>query len=329
MGMRLLPPSLLCLAVTAVVSAHPGHDGSNTNSVSTGSSSGSSSLPAPRVSITEEGNYRVIRANGIPNHPVGQFPGPGNPNTISAQNYIFRMPLHPTTNSTFTELRQQAIGVALNGIPFDPGTAETWKNDPHSGWHVEAIVGRRKGFGLDQNNAHVQPSGAYHYHAVPTGLVQVLGGDTNSMTMLGYAADGFPIYGPLGYSKATDAASVLRELKPSWQLKQGTRPSGSSGPGGTYDGTYREDYEFVSGSGDLDEANGRVGVTPEYPEGTYYYVATDSFPFYPRKLKGTPDKSFQRQGPPAGQGGQGGMQGPGGPGNRMGPPPFGGPPPPR
>ncbi|MCE9541908.1 MAG: YHYH protein [Verrucomicrobia bacterium] len=302
--MKHLLPSLVFLAASAVTSAHPGHDGSITNSVSTGSTCGYSSLPAPRVSITEEVNYRVIRANGIPNHPVGQFPGPGNPNTISAQNYNFRMPLHPTTNATFTELRHQAIGVALNGIPFDPGTAETWKNDSRSGWHIEAIVGKRKGMGLDQNNAHVQPNGAYHYHAVPTGLVQVLGGDTNRMTLLGYAADGFPIYGPLGYSVAIDPASVLKELKPD-------------------DGTYREDYEFVSGSGDLDEANGRVGVTPEYPEGTYYYVATDSFPFYPRELKGTPNKSFQRQGPPP----QGQMQGPGGPGKRMEPPPFGGPPP--
>ncbi len=321
--MKYLLPSLVFLAASAVTSAHPWHDGSMTNSVSTGSTYGSSSLPAPRVSITEEGNYRVIRANGIPNHPVGQFPGPGNPNTISAQNYNFRMPLHPTTNATFTELRHQAIGVALNGIPFDPGTAETWNNDPRSGWHIEAIVGKRKGMGLDQNNAHVQPNGAYHYHAVPTGLVQVLGGDTNRMTLVGYAADGFPIYGPLGYSVSIDPASVLKELKPGWQLKQGIRPSGASGPGSRYDGTYKEDYEFLSGSGDLDEANGRVGVTPEYPEGTYYYVATDSFPFYPRELKGTPDKSFQRQGPPP----QGQMQGAGGPGKRMEPPPFGGPPP--
>lgn len=320
--MRQFLPSLALLVGSAVAGAHPGHDGNPTNSVSMGTARGSS-LPAPRVSITKEGSYRVIRANGIPNHLVGQFPGPGNPNAILAQNYNFRMPLHPTTNATFTELKHQAIGVALNGIPFDPGTAEIWKNDPRSGWHIEAIVGDRKGLGLDQNNAHVQPNGAYHYHAVPVGLVQVLGGDTNRITLLGYAADGFPIYGPLGYSKATDPASVLKELKPSWQLKQGTRPSGASGPGGTYDGTYREDYEFVSGSGDLDEANGRVGVTPEYPEGTYYYVATDSFPFYPRELRGTPDKSFQRQGltpPPQGQ-----MQGPGGPLKRMGPPPFGGP----
>jgi hypothetical protein len=308
---------MIFVAASAAVRAHPGHDWNQSNSVSTGSSS----LPAPRVSITEEGSYRVIRANGIPNHPVGQFPGPGNPNTISAQNYTFRMPLHPITNASFTDIRNQAIGVAINGIPFDPGTAETWKNDPNSGWHLEAIVGNRKGFGIDQNNAHVQPNGAYHYHSVPTGLVQVLGGGSKKMTLLGYAADGFPIYGPYGYSVSTDATSGLKELKPSWQLKQGTRPSGALGPGGTYDGTYREDFEFVSGIGDLDEANGRVGVTPEYPKGTYYYVATDSFPFYPRKLKGTPDKSFQRQGPPS----QGQMHGPG---NRMGPPPFGGGPPP-
>ena len=47
-------------------------------------------------------------------------------------------------------------------------------------------------------------------------------------------------------------------------------------------------------------------MTPEYPDGTYYYVATDSFPFIPRFFHGKPDKSFEKQmGPP-----------PGGPGGR-------------
>ena len=33
-------------------------------------------------------------------------------------------------------------------------------------------------------------------------------------------------------------------------------------------GTFTSDYQYVANSGDLDECNGRTGVTPEYPAGT-------------------------------------------------------------
>ena len=280
------------ILVPGLLWAHPGHDADPDTSAGA-----ASNLPVPQVSITTEGGYRVIKANGVPNHEIGQFPGPGCPNAASAQNYTFRMPVHPKTNSTFTPLKQQAIGVAVNGVPFDPGTAEYWKNDRTSGWHIEAMGGRRS-LGLDQNNAHVQPNGAYHYHGIPTGLISNLGGGTQPK-LIGYAADGFPIY------------AQTSENKSSYRLKSGSRPGGSAGPGGAYDGTYEADYEFVAGSGDLDEANGRTGKTAEYPEGTYYYVATAEFPFYPRKLKGTPDPSFQRGPPGGGPGGVGRNQGPG------------------
>ncbi|NDA26292.1 MAG: YHYH protein [Verrucomicrobia bacterium] len=281
--------AVICAAAFSPAWGHPGHEeGMET------SSGAAVNLPPPQVSITTEGEYRVIRANGVPNHAIGQFPGPGCPNAASGQNYNFRMPLHPKTNASFTQLKQQAIGVAVNGVPFDPGTAEYWKNDRTSGWHIEALGGR-KSLGLDQNNAHVQPNGAYHYHGIPTGLISTLGGG-DGPKLIGYAADGFPIYGQSAQNRS------------SYRLKKGNRPGGTAGPGGVYDGTYEADYEFVPGSGDLDEANGRTGKTAEYPQGTYYYVATAEFPFYPRKLKGTPDSSFRR-GPPGG--GPGGGLNPG------------------
>ena len=51
-------------------------------------------------------------------------------------------------------------------------------------------------------------------------------------------------------------------------------------------GAFTQDYEYVEGLGDLDQCNGRFGVTPEFPEGIYYYVVTDDFPFFTRCLKG-------------------------------------------
>lgn len=61
-----------------------------------------------------------------------------------------------------------------------------------------------------------------------------------------------------------------------------------------HDGFYVEDYEFLDSSWPLDECNGRFGKTPEYPEGTYYYVMTDNWPYIPRCFYGTVlDNSFR------------------------------------
>ena len=114
------------------------------------------------------------------------------------------------------------------------------------------------------------------------------------MKLIGFAADGFPIYALYGYKDANDPSSEVVELRSSYRLRQGTRPSG---PGGKYDGTYVQDYEYVAGLGDLDQANGRYGVTAEFPAGTYYYVITEDYPYIPRMFVGTPDASF-RKGPP-------------------------------
>jgi len=268
---------------------------------------------------------RVIKSNGLPNHSTGQFPGRGNPHAIGPQHYEFRMPLKPVMNSTFATPQRQPVGVGLNGVVFDPGTAEFWNNDPQSGWHLEAIGGVRN-LGLDQNNAHVQPNGAYHYHGLPTGLIAQLDRKADRMLLIGWAADGFPIYDVSAHEKASDASSSLRPMKSSYRLKSGQRPGGTRGPGGAYDGSFTEDYEYVAGLGDLDEANGRTGVTPEYPGGTYYYAATETFPYVLRMFKGTPDPSFARRGP-GGRPGPGGRmrRPPGGPGG-FGPPPDGRPP---
>jgi hypothetical protein len=279
----------------------------------------------PRVTISVEGQYRVIRCNGIPNHETGEFPNRNNPNSIAPQNYSFLIPLKPKVAEKPTRLGMHPFGVAVNGVVFDPAAAEWWNRDPRSGWQYEPMhmAGR---LGADDNNAHVQPTGAYHYHSVPTGLIQKLSEGRTTMGLIGWAADGFPIYGPYGYSDAKHGKGPLKKMKSSFQLKKGKRPSG---PGGDFDGSYVADYEFVDGSGDLDECNGLFGPTPEFPEGVYHYFVTDDFPYIPRSFKGTPDSSFFRQGPPGGgPGGPGGHRGPGGGGHRFGPPPDGqGPPP--
>ena len=257
------------------------------------------------VSITIEGDQRVIVADGLPDHATGRFPNADNPNRIAAQHYRFTMPAKPVANARPTALRAQPFGIAINGVLFDPGTAEFWQNDPDSGWHYDAKGGAFS-LGLDANDAHVQPNGGYHYHGIPNVLLVRLARGRSAMTLLGWAAGGFPIYALWGHRAAGDGASELIALRSSYRLKQGARPTARGQPGGTYDGAFVEDFEYVAGSGDLDECNGRTGVTPEFPAGTYYYVLTTDFPFIPRYFRGTPDRSFERRG---------------GPGRRPGPPP--------
>ncbi|MFO0789548.1 MAG: YHYH protein [Pirellulales bacterium] len=319
--------SLLATALvvfTAAARAHEGDHAANDDSYDNQS----------QVTIKTDADKRLIDANGLPDHKPGAFPNRGNPNEISPQHYHFEMPLKPHAAAEPIPVRRYLFGVALNGVVFDPGTAEVWKpgdkivSRPGPGTRMQPGLDRsriwnyegmgRMNLGIDSSHAHVQPTGAYHYHGLPTGLIERLRKNETKpqMLLIGYAADGYPIYAEYGHETAADANSLLKKLRSSYQLKKGRRPTGDDGPGGMYDGTFVQDYEFTEGSGDLDQANGREGVTPEYPAGTYYYVVTDAFPFIPRYFHGEPDRSFEKQlGPPPG-GRDGPPSGPRGPRGR-------------
>lgn len=234
------------------------------------------------IAVTIENGVRTIVANGLPNHETGAFPNAFNPNTISDQDYNITLPTQPELSAEPTSYNvPQPFGIATNGVYIDPFAAEWYLDNPNSGWQLAALNNL---LGFDENNAHVQPTGAYHYHG-PMGLLT----RRDQPELIGFAGDGFPIYGPYGYASPSDSTSAVVELTSSYQLKSGQR---SNGPLGAYDGTYIEDYEYIHGSGDLDECNGRTGVTPEYPNGTYYYVATLGWPFFSRCFAGSIADSF-------------------------------------
>jgi hypothetical protein len=268
------------------------------------------------VSISIKDGIRTIQSNGIPDHVPGAFPNRGNPNTIRPIPHTYQVPVKPAVSTNPGVGRGALFGVAINGIPFDPGTAEIWNNDFR--FHYEALSGMMGGrLGTDDSLAHVQPDGSYHYHGMPYALLKRLQYD-KKMALVGWAADGYPIYAQFAYKKPNDPKSGLVKLKSSYKLRAGDRTEGPSGP---FDGSFGSDFEFNKTFGDLDEHNGRTGVTPEFPKGTYYYVLTDTFPFVPRSFKGVPDRSFFRMPPGGGPGGmRGGDGAPGGPAGLAGPP---------
>ena len=262
-----------------------------------------------------EGELRKLSANGVPNHEVGTFPNPNNPNTISAQQVEIDFPLAPMI--THEEgVETQVVAFALNGVKVEVGTAGTCNDGGDCDaignggqWRMEALGTGVFDFGTDESHGHVQPFGAYHYHGIPEAYLTELN-QGQTMTLVGWAVDGFPMYARYGYSDPLDEGSEIKTISSSWRLKSEgdpQRPSTEIYPLGAF----TQDYEYVVGLGDLDACNGRFGVTPEFPQGIYHYYLTDQFPYGQRCVKGS---SLVTEIGPGGMG-PGGM-GPGG----MGPP---------
>lgn len=245
-----------------------------------------SALLADVQSVQYTSTDSYIRSTGIPSHNVGPFPG--NPNTPANQNFLFHVPLTPTVNnSTKTATSLGAIGFMVNGVVFfNASDGHTYNNQGF--WTQNANVVEASSF--DSGMGHPQQTGVYHYHQQPALLRQQLDDDgTHHSPLLGFAFDGFPVYGPYGYASTNGTGGVKRMVS-SYQLRnmttRTTKPDGTAlaanqyGPAvsTTYPlGYYLEDYGYVASSGDLDAYNGRFSITPEFPQGTYaYYTTLDS-----------------------------------------------------
>lgn len=268
---------------------------SNTNSCVT------TSTTEGQVCFDIGADTRTIVSNQLANHEVGSFPN-ADPTAIEVTRELDLTPTYtnqaiyvydetgpPTpSNDNFWQ-----FGIASNGVEFHPMGLKPWEN-PDTGeenWEWQAKVTEEDETGLDAYGAHVTTAGNYHYHGDIVGLADEEDGSRHSL-IYGFAADGFPIYYKYSYSDPDDPTSSIIELQSSYQLKSGSRTgSGTAGedyPDGTYDGTYIQDFEYIANLGDLDECNGRTGITPEFPDGTYYYVITSDFPVTPNCFFGTP-----------------------------------------
>lgn len=248
-------------------------------------------------SWTCSGSTRALTANGIPDHPIGIFPNAGNPNTVRAQSISFSTTTAPVLAATINT-DPRTLAYALNGVKFDPGTAGTCPSNAASTtqcdlamgmgqFRIEALGQSSFNFGVDDNNAHVQPNGEYHYHGMPEGSLSNAEATAAApkMVLVAWAPDGYPVYARYGHSDAANASSPLRAMTGSYALKS-TPDSGRPAVALIPMGAFLQDWEYVAGSGDLDECNGRSGSTPEFPGGIYHYYATDSYPYLPRCWKG-------------------------------------------
>ena len=300
--------------VVTVESGQSGGTCQNDNSTNFNRTTCDQTPSANTYSESLNGEIRMITTNGLPTHDYGnQIPDLVNELDGSTNNY--ELDATPslaanTTNIVDEEFRPQVtFGLALNGVHIDPAPGEpfifenTQTGEFNWDWVMEPNA-NMTAVGLDCATAHIQPDGAYHYHGdmivYADQLLSGLGSGSTVPTepmQIGWAADGFPIVYKYGY----DDAGNFTELSPSYSLKAGDRPGdGVSEPCGEYNGKYTNDYEFVQGSGDLDECNGisrQIELGGEQFD--YYYVITEDFPVISRCLSGTPASDLEK-------GGQGG-----------------------
>ncbi len=257
-----------------------------------------------------------VTTQGIPAYITGPFLD-GNPSLASGQNAIFKFPLNPTQNTgTLTNTTGGNIGVFINGVAmFDYRDGVSWKNSTNAlcggpiqpqcmgdgVWNRDAVVAEKGGF--DCAKAH-PAMGNYHHHQNPSafnvdlntistvcntypsdGLYVI--DSTQHSPLIGFAYDGFPVYGAYAYKNIDGTGGIVR-MKSSYSLRSiSTRTTNASGANvtagpavsATYPlGYFREDYQYNATSAAtpdyLDEHNGRFCVTPEYPNGIYCYFAT-------------------------------------------------------
>ena len=274
------------------------------------------------VTVTVDSTNRTIVTNALPNHETGQFPNAGNPNTIREQSLTYMYPVNPNYigNARFARIP----GVAVNGVPFEPGTAESVVCESGESYRIEALQ-EVYDLGFDFNDAHVQPSGLYHYHGISSILVEVYD-KGKDIVHIGFAADGHLLY----FSKGGNYQS---SYKLSTSIRTGSDCMASRAAGGVIvdvdgtnpDGTYDLDWIYEEGSGNLDACNGAT------INGEYVYFLTNEYPYIPRCLNGEFAEVGQSVPPPGGRGPGGpppGGRGPGGPplgGRGLGGPPLGGP----
>jgi hypothetical protein len=249
---------------------------------------------AGNLAITVSNGVCSFISNNIPNHTMQQ--GTRFATDIAASSNSYKVTATPTFAAQNTALSLTwNSAVLLNGVRVDMlaaacygvGDEKIGCNNESQPWRFDPMF-TANGFGTDNHNAHTQPDGSYHYHGNPKALFDF----TNAVEspVVGFAADGFPLYG----SFFKDSTGTVRKAKSSYQLKGGSRGTRSStNPGGTYDGTYRDDWQFVSGAGDLDACNGMT------VNGAYGYYITDEYPYMTNCFRGTPDSSF-RKGPAGG-----------------------------
>ena len=225
------------------------------------------------VAELNSGTILNITANGLLNHDTGTFPTADNTNFIDDKESKYTITTN-TSDSTAgdfasaTSTGSTAVGVAVNGAQIFNASTGNAHSLSNSFTYAHLY---RNDVSMDSAGGFVKTDNIYGYAQPSPQTVGLNSWATDSHSpIVGWAFDGLPIYGPYGYTDRLDNTSDIKRLVSSYSLKT----AGRTTVGGTPTGEFVEDFEYSSATGDLDEFNTRYGITPEFPSGTRYYVAT-------------------------------------------------------
>ena len=234
----------------------------------------------------------IVTSTGIPNHDFESKLGC----CAEENDYQWIIPTSPKFSEEIIMAPDRgAIAITVTGVPiFGP---EEGPGGDAVALHFDYFEEDRQEIQLGLCGGH--SAGAYfhyhfdanclHWHPEGEGLdwedwdhTKNLNTDEHS-PVIGFAFDGFPIYGPYGW----DSYKNVIEITSSYRLKKGADG---------YNGI--DDWEFVEGLGDTDECNGLSSSTPEVPDGIYHYVSTIrngndqiGFPYFLLCYHGIPNES--------------------------------------
>ncbi|MBM3735647.1 MAG: YHYH protein [Acidobacteria bacterium] len=214
--------------------------------------------------------YAYVESAGLSMQSFGMLET--RPEEEAPRKFVYRIPRAPQPAKR-PAAAPAVAGTFINGVPiYSVNAGPSFRGQ--NLWHADsAATASRRG-------------------PAPPLLAALLRDTGRHSPLIGYAIDGFPIYGPYGW----DDAGRLRRFRSSYRIRNATRRTARNrveltpaqeGPAAGPQfpaGTFAEDYEFSAGGGDLDEHNGRFARTPEYPGGTYaYFLATSPHgePEYP------------------------------------------------
>jgi len=202
-----------------------------------------------KVEYTDDFVY--ITATGIPAYPTGPFLD-RNPSQAENQDGIYKLPLQPELNTgTPIPTTGGNIGLFINGVAlFDYRDGVAWNpqtdalcggpgNERCPGgpmttqaWNRDAIPAEREGFDCAKGHP---ANGNYHHHQNPSafkldlnvtsevcnlydaeGLYAI--DSTAHAPLIGFAYDGFPIYGAYGFKNVDGTGGIVR-MKSGYQLR--------------------------------------------------------------------------------------------------------------
>ena len=244
--------------------------------------------PMPELGVSCSGDTRTVTSNGIPHYTYQSM----TPNGLSAQNFTWEVPLNPAmADATSSIPCLGTVGYTINGIPVY-GPNEGPFPDPYGDPIANDV--------MDWCQGHTGGNADYHYHGILETCMAMEETEGPS-PVLGFAMDGFPIYGPRGC--VDEACNDVVTFLSGWDADGATAMGCTSDSecaddrvcalamvdGALTEACVAKDYAWENHTFTakeeaqyLDECNGRVG-----PDGTYRYHTTSTFPYVLGCYRGT------------------------------------------